>query len=105
MEATIIRVSKETKTLLDEWKIHPKESYNDVIRRLIDACTDNEPLSEEEIRGIEESLEDIKAGRVYPLEEVMDEIRVERGEGVQGTDDKPGKPGHKKAAARDSVAV
>ena len=36
---------------------------------------DEEPLSEEDIRAIEESLREIERGEVYPLEEVMEEIR------------------------------
>ncbi len=35
---------------------------------------DSEPLSESEKEAIEESLEDIKQGRVYTLEEVKKEL-------------------------------
>ena len=33
---TTIAVSKETKKILDRLKIHPREPYEDVIRRLIE---------------------------------------------------------------------
>ena len=62
------------KKTVDLLKVHTKESYNKVISRLIMANTDDEPLSEEEVQGIEESLRDIRAGRLYTLEEVRDEI-------------------------------
>ena len=71
---TTIRVSDETRQQLEELKIHPKESYNDVITRLIAAYIDDEPLSVGEIKGIEEALADIKAGRIYALSEVREEI-------------------------------
>ena len=62
---TTIQVSREVKKLLDELKLHPRESYDMVIRRLIETRIDDEPLSEETLRRIEEALEDVKAGRLY----------------------------------------
>ncbi len=35
MDITTIRVSKEVKDLLDVLKVHPRETYNDVLKRLI----------------------------------------------------------------------
>ena len=37
MKSTIA-VSNETKEKLDELKIHPREPYEDVIKRLIEKC-------------------------------------------------------------------
>ena len=36
---------------------------------------DEEPLDEETLRKIERSLEDLRAGRTYTLEEVMAELK------------------------------
>ena len=36
---------------------------------------DDEPLTEEDLRAIEESLREIERGEIYPLEDVMREIR------------------------------
>ncbi|MEM3882122.1 MAG: hypothetical protein QXO23_01860 [Candidatus Methanomethyliaceae archaeon] len=33
-----IRVSRSTKKKLDELKVHPREPYEDVIKRLIERC-------------------------------------------------------------------
>ncbi|MEM4406248.1 MAG: hypothetical protein QXS68_04310 [Candidatus Methanomethylicaceae archaeon] len=33
-----IRVSRATKKKLDELKVHPREPYEDVIKRLIEIC-------------------------------------------------------------------
>ena len=71
---TTIQVSRETKKLLDELKIHPREPYDSVIRRLIEARIDEEPLSEESLRRIEEALEDVKAGHIYTTERVKREL-------------------------------
>jgi hypothetical protein len=36
---------------------------------------DEEPLPEDEIRDIEESLSEIQRGEIYPLEDVIRELR------------------------------
>jgi len=36
MEITTIQLSVETKERLDKAKIHPRETYEDVIKRLLD---------------------------------------------------------------------
>lgn len=40
-------------------------------------ANDREPLTDEEIKGIEESLEDIKAGRVYSEDEAKRMLGIE----------------------------
>lgn len=69
-------MSPGTKKRLKEMKRHPRETYEEVIVRLIDSSEDAEPLSDEAIRGIEESLEDIKAGRLVTLDEARAELRA-----------------------------
>lgn len=77
MSATTVWITPANKGRLEAMKRHPKESYNDVIGRLLDMAVDDEPLSEEAIRGIEEALEDIRAGRLYSDEEIRKEFGVE----------------------------
>ncbi|PWR71814.1 hypothetical protein ACKUB1_14530 [Methanospirillum stamsii] len=76
-EASTIYIEKVVKDQLKSLKQYPKESYNDIIKRLITCAIDPNPLSPEEIAGIEEALEDIKAGRVHTEEEIMKEFGVE----------------------------
>jgi predicted transcriptional regulator len=76
MSSTTVWISPETKKRLKGMKRHPRETYEDVILRLIDSSEDAEPLSDEAIRGIEESLEDIKAGRLVTLDEARAELRA-----------------------------
>lgn len=62
---TTICIDPNIKRKLDDLKAYKNESYNSVVERLIKMAYDEEPLTDEDIKGIEESLEDIKAGRVY----------------------------------------
>ena len=75
---TTIQVSREVKELLDQLKLHPREPYDSVIRRLVESQLDEEPLSEESLRRLEEALEDLRAGRVYTSEEVRRELGIEQ---------------------------
>lgn len=77
MASTTIKIDTELKDRLNTLKLHPRESYNDVIKRLVAIAVDEEPLSQETIRDLERSLEDLKAGRVYTLDEVMAELKEE----------------------------
>jgi len=73
-DTTTIKIKIPLKNRLDSLKVHPRESYTDVIDRLVDMAVDDEPLSDAAIRAIEESLNDLKAGRVYTLEQVKAEL-------------------------------
>lgn len=45
-----------------------------VLRSLLTAPEENEPISDEERAAIEEGMEDIRAGRVHSLDEVKKEL-------------------------------
>jgi predicted transcriptional regulator len=77
MPPTTIQLQPEVKEHLDLLKKHPRESYNEVIKRLVDSRLDEEALSEEAIAGIEEALEDIRKGRLHTEEEIKKEFGVE----------------------------
>jgi predicted CopG family antitoxin len=76
---TTIRISHETKELLDTLKHHPKESYEDVIERLAAREYDDEPLSGEEIADMKASLADIRAGSVRTLQSIRKKTGVRSG--------------------------
>jgi len=69
--ATTISVSQELLSKLKERKMYNKESYEEVIW---DALEDSMELSEETKKRIKLAEEDIKAGRVYSLEDVKKEL-------------------------------
>lgn len=76
METTTIQIRKVLKKKLEELKAYPNETMDQLIERLADSKIDYEPLSEEDIKGIEKGLADIKAGRVYTLEEVKKKLGI-----------------------------
>jgi predicted CopG family antitoxin len=75
--ASTIYVRKDLKERLNGLKRHPKESYNDVIEHLVSMALDDEPLSEEAIKGLEEALEDIRKGNLIPEEGIRKKYGVE----------------------------
>lgn len=77
MTSVTVRIDSSLRDRLNALKTHPRESYNEVIGRLVDMAIDEEPLSDEAIRDLERSLEDLRAGRVYTLDEVMAELKGE----------------------------
>ncbi|MFA0823701.1 MAG: hypothetical protein ACC612_12550 [Methanomethylovorans sp.] len=74
MHATTIKVDPKLKSSLDNLKLHPRESYNDVIARLLNMAYDEEPLSDSTLERIEESLKDLKSGKYYTQEEIEAEL-------------------------------
>jgi len=55
----VIQLQPETKSRLDAWKIHPRESYDETLNRLPEMAFDPQPLSEETLHQIEEGMADI----------------------------------------------
>ncbi|MCL5420368.1 MAG: hypothetical protein M1284_01285 [Candidatus Parvarchaeota archaeon] len=74
--ATTVQIDEKTKSLLEKLKIHKRESFNEVIKNLVMAKFDVEPLSDEEIRDGEKSLKEIKAGRYYTHEQVKRNLNL-----------------------------
>ncbi|HEV8404731.1 MAG TPA: hypothetical protein VGQ13_02375 [Nitrososphaera sp.] len=72
---TTIQLDKKVRDRLRDLKIHPKESYNKVVERLLALRTDEGELSEETIRDIEQSLEDVRAGRTISMKHVKQRIK------------------------------
>ncbi|MCZ6652364.1 MAG: hypothetical protein O7D91_04985 [Planctomycetota bacterium] len=83
MDTTTVTVNRKVKARLERLKLHPRESYDSVIKRLLpgssgDRNIDADSISEtiailsdpETMRSLARSLEDVKEGRVYALDEV-----------------------------------
>lgn len=68
---TTIQISKKLKEELKKMKMFDGETYEDIIWDLIE---DRKELSEETLKNIAEAEEDIKAGRLYSLDEVKKEL-------------------------------
>jgi len=78
MAMTTVQLRAETKKKLDDLKLHPRETYDELIDRLADAAYDDESLSDEELGAVRESENDIKAGRVRSLRDIMKDLGDEQ---------------------------
>jgi uncharacterized protein (UPF0248 family) len=69
---TSIQIEKEIKERLDKFKNHPRETYNEVLSRMIHIMSqqNKEDLSQQTIKNIEKSLAEIKAGKVSSHKDV-----------------------------------
>ena len=76
MQSTSIRIRPGTRDHLRRLKKHPRESFDDVITRLIDTAIDDEPLSEETLQAIEQSLKEYRDGMYYTHEEILADLGV-----------------------------
>jgi len=57
-------------------KLFPRETYEEVIQRLIEISKEEEELSTETIQNMEKALEDVKKGRIHSTEEVKRELGI-----------------------------
>ncbi|KRT61329.1 MAG: hypothetical protein XU09_C0006G0252 [Thaumarchaeota archaeon CSP1-1] len=76
MEQSTIKLSKKLKNELKKQMNHPRETYETVIARLLKNIQEDEVLSEEIIKNIEEGIADIKAGRVYTSDQVKKKLGI-----------------------------
>jgi len=74
--ATTIQLEEKTKEELERVKLFPRETYNEVIIRLIMTSQEETELSEQTIKNIEKALEDVKKGRLYSTKEVRKELGI-----------------------------
>ena len=75
METTIIQIKKDTAKALKERKQYARQSYDEVIKNLMDDAN-QEVLTEKEKKDINEALLDVKAGRIHKIENVAKELNI-----------------------------
>ena len=75
MEKTTIQINIPTLERLKMLKNFERQSYDDLLNNLIDNVHE-ETLSKEEIKEIQIGLENIKRGKVYPIEQVAKELGI-----------------------------
>ena len=68
----LVEINPKVKDRLDHLKLHPEESYSDVIDRLASFALDEEPLDPETKERIAEALKDLKEGRSFTSMEVRE---------------------------------
>ena len=72
---TTIQINLETLERLKSLKNFERQSYDELLNNLINNC-EEESLSKEEINEIQKGLEDVRKGRVYPIEVVARELGI-----------------------------
>jgi len=75
MEKTLIQVRKSTADKLQNMKGSQRQTYDEVITRLLQEA-EGEILSEEELKDIEKGLDDVRKGRMHSLQDVAKEFNV-----------------------------
>jgi predicted transcriptional regulator len=69
--ATTIQLSEEMKKTLQSMKLHPRETYEEVLERLLE---DLRELNEETKKEIEKAIREIKAGKYKTHEQLKAEM-------------------------------
>ena len=75
MEKTTIQINFGTLERLKSIKKFERQSYDELLNNLIDN-REEESLSEEEIEDIKIALENVKRGKVKPIEQVARELGI-----------------------------
>lgn len=75
MGKTTIQINLETLERLKALKNFERQSYDDLINLLADE-SEEEVLTEEEIEDIKAALENVKRGKVKPIEQVAKELGI-----------------------------
>ena len=81
METTMIQIQKETANKLKGLKKYGRETYDEIIKRMIDELVedikeDDLSVSEGTIRAIKEGEEQIKRGEFYTTKQLKKELGI-----------------------------
>ncbi len=71
MAVSTIQVKEETKKRLQSMKLHPRETYEEVIERLIEDLSE---LDEKTMVEIEESRKEIESGKFVTHEQLKKDL-------------------------------
>jgi len=85
---TTIQLDEKVKARLDKFKVHNRETYNDLLIRLLENCSPNqadreslietlEVLSDPDImKGIARGLKDFEEGKFKSFEQIKKEMKL-----------------------------
>ena len=71
MVTTTIQLSHEMKKMLEGMKLHPRETYEEVLERLLE---DLRELNEHTKKEIDQAIREIKAGKYRTHRQLKDEM-------------------------------
>ena len=84
--ATTIQIEEDVKHRLDKIKVHPRESYNELIEKMLESYrTDSECMKEtievlsdpETMRELAEAISEFKSGKGKTIEQLKKELKIE----------------------------
>ncbi len=78
---TTVQLTKATREHLEEFKIYPRETYEEIIRRLVQIQEEaaKEPkLKKESLKEIEEAKKEVSQNKVFSTEQLIKEIKGEK---------------------------
>ena len=75
MEKTTIQLNQNTLERLKSLKRFERESYDEVLNILLNEI-EEETLTNKEIKEIQKALEEVKKGKVYPIEIVAKKLSI-----------------------------
>ena len=75
MEKTTIQISQETLERLKALRKFERQSYDELLNGIIDNIEEEE-LGDEEINDIKIALENVRRGKVKPIEQVAKELGI-----------------------------
>ena len=68
--SSTMKVRNENKTRMINFSNYPKEPLDNILERVLDYYALDNTLTPQEIKDVQEGLDDIKAGRVYTTKEL-----------------------------------
>ncbi len=71
---TTIAVKENTKKKLENLKAYPRQSFDEIITRFIEA--DEDTMSEQERRDVEIALKEIREGKTKSLDQVAKDMGI-----------------------------
>lgn len=71
MATTTIQLSQDMKKILEGMKLHPRETYEEVLERLLE---DLQELNEQTKKEIEQATREIKAGKYRTHQQLKGEL-------------------------------
>ena len=85
MMTTMIKVKTDTRALLGELKVVQRESYDDVIQRLIQHFAEDQlELNSQTRKVLLERTKNIKEGKVLSFQQMLDSIKKEVAKAKRG---------------------
>ena len=72
--SSTMKVSQKIKGRLEKTRNYPREPLENVVKRLLEHYAWDITLTDQEVKDVQEGLDDIKNGRIYTTEQLNKEL-------------------------------